>query len=264
MHPTEQVPGEVPGEVPGADPTPDPLLRAARLLVEEAPFASRIVAAEHAGGDASAAAAWLAANAAGPWDAARIAGAVDDELARSLAAPSADPEGAAVAACGAALRRVRRRLLAGLMVRDVAGVAPLQEVVGAMTALAEIAVRQGLRAVLPPLVGRHGVPRAADGTPQDLLVVAMGKGGGGELNVSSDLDLVFVYDEDGETAAAPGASAPSAGLRNQQFFERAGRALIALLSDAAADGFVFRVDMRLRPDGDAGPLSSRRRCSRNT
>ena len=84
------------------------------------------------------------------------------------------------------------------MVRDCAGLACLEEITGAMTAFAEFAVRTLLAAIAPELAARHGTPVDADGKAQDLLVLAMGKGGAAELNVSSDLDLVFVY---GEVAA---------------------------------------------------------------
>jgi glutamate-ammonia-ligase adenylyltransferase len=86
------------------------------------------------------------------------------------------------------------------------------------------------------------------GRIQPLLVVGMGKLGGAELNVSSDIDLVFVYPEEGETRGARTIS-------NHEYFVRFGRRLIALLNEATADGFVFRVDMRLRPYGDSGPLA---------
>ena len=97
----------------------------------------------------------------------------------------------------------------------------------------------------------HGVPIGADGAPQDLLVVGMGKLGGGELNVSSYIDLIFVYDEDGESNGAN----LRRRITNHQFFAQLGRRVIALLNDVTADGFVFRVDMRLRPNGAAGPLA---------
>src|ERR1043166_8342000 len=77
----------------------------------------------------------------------------------------------------------------------------------------------------------------------------MGKLGGAELNVSSDIDLVFIYPEDGATAGPK-------SVANQEFFDRLGRRVIAALADVTADGFVFRVDMRLRPYGDSGPLSA--------
>jgi glutamate-ammonia-ligase adenylyltransferase len=153
------------------------------------------------------------------------------------------------------LRRLRRRVLLALAARDIGGIASLTEVVGTVTALAELGVERALSVHARLLARRHGVPLAADGTPQDLLVVAMGKGGGGELNVSSDLDLVFVYDEDGTTATYGEFAEAPRPLSNHEFFERLGRRLIAALADVTAEGFVFRVDMRLRPHGDAGPLA---------
>ncbi len=77
----------------------------------------------------------------------------------------------------------------------------------------------------------------------------MGKLGGRELNVSSDIDLIFVYEDDGETAG--GQRAP---LATQEFFTRLGKRLIGALAEVTQDGYVFRVDMRLRPNGDSGPL----------
>ena len=104
------------------------------------------------------------------------------------------------------------------------------------------------------------LPIGADGVPQDLLVVGMGKLGGGELNVSSDIDLIFVYDEDGETNGAN----VRRRISNHEFFAQLGRRVIALINDVTADGFVFRVDMRLRPNGAADRSRSPTRCSRNT
>jgi len=184
--------------------------------------------------------------AARPWSRERLQAEYD-----ALATVGGDDE----EALAKRLRRLRRRVLLALAARDIAGAAELAEVVATVTALAELAVGEALRLHAQLLARRHGVPLAADGTPQDLLVVAMGKGGGGELNVSSDLDLVFVYDEDGETGAHGEFSEAPRRLSNHEFFERLGRRLITALSDATADGFVFRVDMRLRPHGDAGPLA---------
>jgi glutamate-ammonia-ligase adenylyltransferase len=184
--------------------------------------------------------------ATGPWSAARLAA----EYA-ALGEAGADEE----VTLARRLRRLRRRMMLGLAARDIAGVARLDEVVGTVTALAELAVGEVLRVHARLLAQRYGVPLSPLGAPQDLLVVAMGKGGGGELNVSSDLDLVFVYDEDGETAAHGEFTAAPRPLSNHEFFERLGKRLIAALSEVTADGFVFRVDMRLRPHGDAGPLA---------
>ncbi len=156
------------------------------------------------------------------------------------------------------LRHLRSEVLAALIDRDLDGRADLAEVMLATTALAEVAIGEALVFHAHALARVHGVPIGrAGGAPQDLLVVGMGKLGGGELNVSSDIDLIFVYDEDGETRESPDLSPAGQALRpiaNEEFFTRLGRKLIASLAEVTGDGFVFRVDMRLRPDGDSGPL----------
>ncbi|MDF3011542.1 MAG: bifunctional glutamine-synthetase adenylyltransferase/deadenyltransferase, partial [Burkholderiales bacterium] len=122
------------------------------------------------------------------------------------------------------LRQLRTRVLLRLMARDLSDRASLEEVCSTMSDLAEICVTKCLDWLGEP----------------ELVVLGMGKLGGRELNVSSDVDLVFVF---------PGS------MEAQERFERAGRRLIRLLSHATEDGFVFRVDMRLRPYGDSGPLA---------
>ena len=156
----------------------------------------------------------------------------------------------------AGLRRARTRVVAALIDRDLDRRADLAEVLTATTGLAEAAIGEALPFLSRDLATRHGVPHGIDGgAPQDLIVIGMGKLGGGELNVSSDIDLIFVHAEDGETRAMDGAEASSIRqLTSSEFFTRVGRKLIATLSETTSDGFVFRVDMRLRPDGDAGPL----------
>jgi [glutamine synthetase] adenylyltransferase / [glutamine synthetase]-adenylyl-L-tyrosine phosphorylase len=224
------------------------LQRAADTALQCSRFAARSLTAElGAGADAGEQHRWLVANASHPWDRARIEAALAADRA---AHPDLEP----TAWLPAAMRRLRRRLLLGVMVRDVARSADLTEVTGSMTALAECCVQQALRILAADLAARHGTPSDASGTAQDLLVVAMGKGGAGELNVSSDLDLVFVYDATGHTQAAAGAPPLARSMGNQEFFERLGRLLIAALSEPSSDGFVFRADMRLRPNGDSGPL----------
>lgn len=216
-------------------------------------YVQRALAAElGARADDAAKAARLRELAAAPWPRQRIEAALDALLAGFGAEHAAEdfPE-----KLGAALRRLRRPVLLAVIARDLGGVAPLAEVVATMTALAEVAVRRALSMHARALARVHGVPTSPGGVPQDLLVVAMGKGGGGELNVSSDLDLVFVYDEDGETRPTAEFAAARRALTNHEFFERLGRRLIGALSEVTADGFVFRVDMRLRPNGDAGPLA---------
>ncbi|HUL65562.1 MAG TPA: bifunctional [glutamate--ammonia ligase]-adenylyl-L-tyrosine phosphorylase/[glutamate--ammonia-ligase] adenylyltransferase [Burkholderiaceae bacterium] len=217
-------------------------------LLADSRFVDRALGAELGhGADGPAKQQLLREYAATPWTAQRLAAELDRLLGPGAMEPT--PEMLA-----AGLRRLRRRALLGVIARDTAGVAPLSEVVGSMTALAELAVQRALAVHARDLARAFGVPQSATGAAQDLLVVAMGKGGGGELNVSSDLDLVFVYDEEGTTRAFGEFADAQRSLSNQEFFERLGRRLNGALSDANADGFVFRVDMRLRPNGDSGPL----------
>jgi [glutamine synthetase] adenylyltransferase / [glutamine synthetase]-adenylyl-L-tyrosine phosphorylase len=186
----------------------------------------------------------LDALAAAPWTAERMRAALDREV----------PPAAEATQLAAGLRRLRRRVMLSLIARDVTGVAGLAEVVQTTTALAEVALQCALALHAHELALLHGIPCSDAGTPQDLLVVGMGKLGGAELNVSSDIDLIFVYDEDGTTRAIGRYADAVRPLTNHEFFERLGRRIIAALSDTTGDGFVFRVDMRLRPNGDAGPL----------
>ena len=163
-----------------------------------------------------------------PW--ADIAAAADEaELARQL-------------------RLLRRYVLAQIMVRDLCGAAELAEVTASITHLADFAVNTALAFAEAHYTALYGTPIGRySGAAQHLSVVAMGKAGGFELNVSSDLDLIFVYPESGETDGRRSRS-------NQEFFTKVGQKLIALLNDITADGQVFRIDMRLRPDGDSGAL----------
>lgn len=151
-----------------------------------------------------------------------------------------------------AMRRLRNLLVATLIRRDLEGLADLDEVVTAMTRFADFAIRMHTAELMDEMVAAHGMPVGREsGRPQQLMVLAMGKQGGGELNVSSDIDLIFVYPEDGETDAQQGQRQ----LSNHEFFIRLGRKLIAALSEIAEDGFTFRVDMALRPNGNSGPLA---------
>jgi len=243
--------GPVPDAGGAAAPVdPMPALDAAYPQVLDAsPFLRRALQGEGLvvdGDGAAAARDWLLERACRPWDE-----SVLQSRYRAHLAAAALPAEAAVAR---ALRRTRREQLCTLLMRDAAGLAPLEEVTGAMTALAELAVRELLRAIVPPLAARYGTPLDAEGQPLDLLVLGMGKAGGGELNVSSDLDLIFVCG-DVQTLHRADAAAPAAGnIDGQEFFDRLGRSLIAALGAVDDIGFVFRVDMRLRPHGDSGPL----------
>jgi glutamate-ammonia-ligase adenylyltransferase len=188
----------------------------------------------------------------------RIAQAVDAHVALALAgaARAVDLE-AAGAAVGSALRRLRQCLMMALAERDVSGRAPLQEVCSAMTAFAAATTGHALAQAGRELVARYGRPLDGEGRPQDLLAVGMGKGGADELNVSSDLDLIFVFRDEGQTEGLPGDGGeprPASRIASSEFMHRLARRCIALLAETTADGFVFRVDTRLRPNGDSGPL----------
>ncbi len=149
------------------------------------------------------------------------------------------------------LRRLRARVLARITSRDLAGLADLAEVMETMTLLADVTVAHAAQLLAQALAARYGEPTSASGERQELVVIGMGKLGGRELNVSSDIDLIFLYPEDGETR---GDTEGAQKLSNFDFFTRLGRSLIGALAEITEDGQVFRVDMRLRPNGDSGPL----------
>jgi glutamate-ammonia-ligase adenylyltransferase len=147
-----------------------------------------------------------------------------------------------------ALRVARQLVLERLAVLDIEQAAAMLDVTAAMTALAEVTLDRALAAAHAELEARHGVPRNAAGERIDFWIVGMGKLGARELNVSSDIDLVYVYEEDGHTDGARGSS-----LSAHEYFSRIARRLYALIGDVADDGFVFRVDLALRPNGNSGP-----------
>jgi len=153
------------------------------------------------------------------------------------------------AALKRALRNLRKRVMLRVLTRDLGGLATLEEVVNTATALADVAIASAVSHLERWLAAEYGEPTGADsGLVQHLHVIGMGKLGGDELNVSSDIDLIFVYPEDGEISGVR-------PLSNHEFFVRFARRLIALLNEMTADGYVFRVDMRLRPMGADGPLA---------
>ena len=152
------------------------------------------------------------------------------------------------------LRQLRHRVWLIVTARDLAGQADLAEVMATYSTLAEVCIAAALDFHHAELAARHGEPRDENGSPQRMVVVGMGKLGGFELNVSSDIDLIYLYPEEGETAADD----PSASIRplsNHEFFIRLGRKLAAALGENTADGYVFRVDLRLRPWGESGPFA---------
>lgn len=147
----------------------------------------------------------------------------------------------------ACLRELRHRELVRIAWRDLLGVATLDEVMHDLTRLADVLVQAALDWHAQQLEQRYGTPRDSAGTAQSMVVLGMGKLGGQELNFSSDIDLIFAY-------WRPGSTDGPRAMDNQEFFQRLGRAVIAALADGTSDGFCYRVDMRLRPFGSAGPL----------
>jgi glutamate-ammonia-ligase adenylyltransferase len=148
----------------------------------------------------------------------------------------------------AALRTFRRREMVRIAVRDVAGICDLDDTMADLSALAGAAVDGALALLFDRMCMIDGTPEDASGNVQRLVVIGMGKLGAGELNFSSDVDLIFTFPAKGETRGG------RRSLSNEAFFNRLCRHLIKAIGENTADGFVFRVDTRLRPYGDGGPL----------
>ncbi|WOJ92520.1 bifunctional [glutamate--ammonia ligase]-adenylyl-L-tyrosine phosphorylase/[glutamate--ammonia-ligase] adenylyltransferase [Congregibacter variabilis] len=168
-------------------------------------------------------------------------GALEFELGELLA--GSDDEATVV------LRRFRQRQMLRIIWRDLNRLAPTLETTRDVSWLADACITHGLKHCTAELEAKYGQPLGSDsGEHQELVVLAMGKLGAHELNLSSDIDLIFTYPERGNTKGA------ARSISNEEFFTRVGRALIALLDPVTAEGFVFRVDMRLRPYGESGSL----------
>lgn len=168
-----------------------------------------------------------------------------EQMAPLFAMPRPDPD--ADRQLKQLLRQFQQRQLLRLIWRDVCHLASVRETAAEISRLAELILDVTLDLLYHWAVEIHDVPIGADdGAPQQLVVIGMGKLGAGELNLSSDIDLMFTYPEPGETAK---------GVTCHQFFTRLGQQLIDVLDTVTADGFVFRVDMRLRPYGRDGVLA---------
>ena len=150
----------------------------------------------------------------------------------------------------AALRILRQLTLERLAQLDCTGQANLETVTHGMTWLAEVTLDIAWQQVLADLDGLHGAPTKAGGQRAEMWIVGMGKLGARELNVSSDIDLIYVYDEDGQTL---GNSEGRNKVSCQEYFTRAVKRMYALIGDTTEHGFVFRVDLALRPNGNSGP-----------
>jgi glutamate-ammonia-ligase adenylyltransferase len=146
------------------------------------------------------------------------------------------------------LRYCRRRELARIAWRDLAGWADLSETVADLSAFADACLDHALNTLYQWQCRRFGTPTASNGSKQRLAILGLGKLGARELNFSSDVDLIFVYPKPGDTKGA------KESMGNDEFFTRLCRRLIKVIGQPTADGFVFRVDARLRPFGESGPL----------
>ncbi len=150
----------------------------------------------------------------------------------------------------ASLRMARQKVMLWLGVRDITNLASLTEVMQAVTEMAHLGLRYASEYAQEALRPQYGLPQNADAQPIPLWIIGMGKLGAKELNVSSDIDLIFLYECDGTTAGG------NKVLSNHEWFELQGKKIIRYLTELTPQGFVFRVDMRLRPNGDSGPLVS--------
>lgn len=149
-------------------------------------------------------------------------------------------------ALSVALRRLRRREMVRIAWRDLSGHADLGETLGDLSALADGCVASALDLLHGWQAAQSGAPRTADGVEQRMVVLGMGKLGAHELNFSSDIDLIFAYPEYSDVGCRIGC---------ERYFQRLGQRLIQALDEVTAEGFVFRVDLRLRPYGSSGPLA---------
>jgi glutamate-ammonia-ligase adenylyltransferase len=147
------------------------------------------------------------------------------------------------------IRRFRQREMLRIGYADIVRGLPLEVTALDLSFLAEACVEGACRLARRRAEARHGLPRGRDGRPARFVVLALGKLGGGELNYSSDIDLLFLYDDEGQCAGGPRP------ISNAEFFARMGRDLVRLLAEHTALGQAYRVDMRLRPDGHQGALA---------
>lgn len=162
-----------------------------------------------------------------------------DQLASGIEKIGLDP----------ALRQFRNREMMRLIWRDLNELAPVDEILVDLSTLADICLQAAVSFHSQVHEEKHGIPKNPEGEPQKIIVIGLGKLGGCELNLSSDIDIIFCYPDQGQCDGRR-------GLANEQFFTRLARSVIRSLSEVTADGFCFRVDTRLRPFGDSGPLVS--------
>src|SRR3990167_3922565 len=149
-----------------------------------------------------------------------------------------------------ALRILRQMVMERLVRLDCEAQAPLADITRAVTELAELALDRACLLAREELDARHGVPCGPEGQPVELLIIGMGKLGARELNVSSDIDLIYVYEHDGETCGTPDGRGR---ISNHEYFARAVKIIYNVVGDTTEHGCVFRMDLALRPNGNSGP-----------
>ncbi len=165
-----------------------------------------------------------------------------EQLRKSMQS-SDDPE--------AALRKFHRQHIVRIAWRDLCDLADIQQITEELSDLGDIVIEAVYQLILDQLTAQYGHPRNEDDSaPSQMVVVSMGKHGGRELNFSSDIDLMFVYNHDGKTT---GASQPA--VENISFFTQLAQGICDLLGKSTADGFLYRIDNRLRPEGESGALA---------
>ncbi len=151
-----------------------------------------------------------------------------------------------------ALRRFSRREFLRIGAADLTGERPIHRVADELSDLADAVLERVITLCVGELAQRYGHPRLENGSPAEFVVIGLGKLGGQELNFSSDIDLMFVYSGDGDTAPEEEGSR---SVTNQEYFTRLSERIIQILTEPSGEGFLYRVDMRLRPDGAAGALT---------
>ena len=212
-----------------------PHSEALQLALSNSPFASRLILRNPTWLDD------LVQNVAIPWDTEQLQSRLVLEIGP---APHND-----IDALKHQLRTIRNQVLLRTLTRDVGGLATLQEVMQTMTLLADFAIQTALHSATNWVQTSYGSPQLSEhGEECRLAIIGMGKLGGGELNVSSDIDIFFAYPFEGKTSGS------EQSLSHQEYFTRIAKQFIHILDDITEDGFVFRVDTRLRPFGSSGQL----------
>lgn len=153
------------------------------------------------------------------------------------------------------LRKIRQREMVRLAWRDLSGFADLDEIMQSVSVIGENCIELALSHHHKWLTQHYGQPRNENGSPSNMVVLGLGKLGGKELNYSSDVDLIFAYNGTGKTVVTNKDTEKNLEIDNQEYFIRLGQKIISALDPMTEDGFVFRTDMRLRPNGDSGPLA---------